>query len=80
MSRMSFVPDWRRIVAYLRDPKSDWKPKAALVAALVYILWPVDLIPDIAPVLGWLDDAGLTTLAVWYLIRKSKSLPPSTNA
>ncbi len=76
MSRVSFIPDWKRILSYLRDPKSDWKPKAGLILALIYILWPIDLIPDVAPVLGWLDDAGFTALAVWYLIHTINQLPP----
>jgi uncharacterized membrane protein YkvA (DUF1232 family) len=30
-----------------------------VVAALVYVVWPVDLIPDVIPVLGLTDDASL---------------------
>jgi uncharacterized membrane protein YkvA (DUF1232 family) len=71
MSRHHFIPDWRKVRAYLRDPKSDWKPKAALVLALLYLLWPIDFFPDIAPFLGWLDDLGFGALAVGYLISKS---------
>lgn len=74
MSRHHFIPDWRKVIAYLRDPKSDWKPKAALVFALLYLLWPIDLFPDIAPLIGWLDDLGLGALAVGYLISKSSKI------
>jgi len=27
-----------------------------IVLLLIYILWPIDLIPDIIPVIGWIDD------------------------
>lgn len=35
-----------------------------MVGLVVYILSPLDLIPDIVPVLGWLDDA----LVFMYLL------------
>ncbi|MFA5936053.1 MAG: DUF1232 domain-containing protein [Patescibacteria group bacterium] len=77
MSRNSFIPDWRSIWRYLKDPKTNWKPKALLVIALVYLLWPIDLLPDILPLMGWLDDIGFLTIAGWVLIRAvSKIAPP----
>ena len=30
-----------------------------LILALLYILSPVDLIPDVIPVLGWADDLAV---------------------
>lgn len=30
-----------------------------IVAALVYVVWPVDLIPDVLPIIGLADDAGM---------------------
>jgi len=36
---------------------------------LVYAIVPIDLIPDLVPILGWLDDAGLLTLAMVLLAR-----------
>jgi len=26
------------------------------VLALLYIIWPADLVPDVVPVIGWIDD------------------------
>jgi uncharacterized membrane protein YkvA (DUF1232 family) len=40
----------------MRNPKVSTLPKFLVVGAIVYILMPVDAIPDIAPVVGWLDD------------------------
>lgn len=45
----------------------------AIVAALIYILSPYDLLPDIFPVTGWFDDAFLLGVLIYYL--KYRKLP-----
>jgi uncharacterized membrane protein YkvA (DUF1232 family) len=45
-------------------------PRLAAVFALAYLVWPVDLIPDVAPLLGWLDDAGFAALAFGWVMNK----------
>lgn len=44
---------------------------ASLVTGIgvIYILSPIDLLPDVIPVLGWTDDAlvGVLILFVWLL-------------
>jgi uncharacterized membrane protein YkvA (DUF1232 family) len=64
----SFFPSWKNLYLFMRDPHSDWKPKVGVVLAVVYIIWPIDLIPDFVPIIGWLDDIGITALAVAYLL------------
>lgn len=66
------MPDWRALYHFLRDPKADWKPKLFLILVVLYLVWPMDLVPDLVPFLGWLDDVGFTTLAVSYLVYASK--------
>lgn len=39
----------------------------AILAALLYVISPVDLIPDFLPGLGWLDDLLVLGLLGWYL-------------
>jgi uncharacterized membrane protein YkvA (DUF1232 family) len=42
-------------------------PKAAKLGALLlvmYIVSPIDLIPDTLPVLGWLDDVAVLAFAI----------------
>ncbi len=46
-----------------------------LSAALLYTFWPVDAVPDLIPVIGWLDDIGVLTLVLSALaagLRKGK--------
>jgi uncharacterized membrane protein YkvA (DUF1232 family) len=43
------------ILAY-RDPRTPWYAKVLAAAVVAYALSPIDLIPDIIPVLGLLDD------------------------
>jgi uncharacterized membrane protein YkvA (DUF1232 family) len=55
-------------IAY-RDPRTP--ALARVVAALVvgYALSPIDLIPDVIPVLGYLDDLVLIPLGVALAVR-----------
>jgi uncharacterized membrane protein YkvA (DUF1232 family) len=46
----------------LADRRVPLWPKAVLVGALVYVASPVDLLPDVLPVLGQLDDLTLIVL------------------
>lgn len=43
----------------LRDPKVPWLSKVLAFASVAYVFLPVDLIPDIIPILGLLDDAAM---------------------
>ena len=35
-----------------------------MALAAVYVISPIDLIPDVIPVVGWIDDLGVVMLAV----------------
>ena len=47
-----------------KDPKAPWESKAMAVGALIYTVSPIDAIPDVLPVLGLTDDAGVIAAAV----------------
>lgn len=51
-----FLSRLKTVVALMRDPKVSKLPKLLVVAAIIYVLMPLDAIPDMAPVVGWLDD------------------------
>lgn len=42
--------------------------KLIALVAIVYVVCPIDLIPDV-PLVGWLDDLGVMGLATAWLIR-----------
>ena len=39
--------------------------KGVAVFALLYFIIPIDAIPDITPIIGFLDDAGVIASAVY---------------
>lgn len=51
---------WILVIYYaLQSPSLPAKDKAKIIAALAYLVFPLDLIPDAIPVVGVLDDAAL---------------------
>jgi uncharacterized membrane protein YkvA (DUF1232 family) len=65
--KISFARDVVALFNYMRDPYVSWHRKAIVVAALVYFISPIDAIPDIAPLVGYLDDLGVITALLKYL-------------
>jgi len=70
---MALITSPRRLLRFLRDPAAPKLPKAMAVLAMLYVVMPADLIPDVLPILGWLDDLGLTGVALGYLATKAAS-------
>lgn len=46
----------------LRDPRTPIRAKAVAVLAAAYAVWPIDLLPDVVPFAGWLDDLVMVPL------------------
>lgn len=47
----------------LPDPKVPKWVKAEITGALAYFIWPIDVIPDPTPVIGYSDDLAVLLLA-----------------
>lgn len=45
----------------LNNPRYRWW---IVLGSLVYLLSPVDFLPDVFPVVGWIDDGLIATLLV----------------
>ena len=52
-----------------RDPRVPWHAKVFAALVVGYAFSPIDLIPDIIPVLGYLDDLILIPLGVIAAVR-----------
>ena len=72
------LPDIVRTISGLAiDPLLPKAAKVALAAAVLYLVSPIDLIPDFIPVLGLLDDLVLLPLGILLVVWL---LPPDVMA
>ncbi|GMU62566.1 MAG: hypothetical protein AMXMBFR34_43290 [Myxococcaceae bacterium] len=57
------VPRWRKLLGLL---------------AVAYVVLPVDAVPDVVPIFGWLDDVGVVAAVATFLVRdiKRRGAPP----
>ncbi len=57
-----FRKELRMVWGVLTHKGSPVSAKLAVLFALAYLISPIDLIPDVIPVLGLMDDAGVLVL------------------
>ena len=59
---------------------TPWTAILSLLSALAYGVSPIDLIPDLIPLLGWVDDGilipALVAFGIWSMV-KSRRRPAS---
>ena len=66
------IPGFGRLLArLLRDPRVSRWDRLLFGATFVYLLTPVDVVPDWLPVLGQLDDLVLVGLALYRLLHRT---------
>ena len=53
-----------RLYYAARDPRTPPSIKRVIYAALAYFIVPIDLIPDIIPGVGYIDDLGTLTVTL----------------
>lgn len=65
-----FLRDVKLMMALLRDYRNGtyrqipWYALSAIAAALLYVLSPLDFIPDVIPILGYTDDALMMSVCL----------------
>jgi len=52
------------------DPRVPPSAKVAVLVAMVWVISPIDLIPEFLPVIGPLDDVVVVALALRYAARR----------
>jgi uncharacterized membrane protein YkvA (DUF1232 family) len=68
---VAFVPDLVRLVrALIADRSVPMAVRVALVVLLVWLLSPIDLIPEFVPVLGPLDDVVVAVIVLRFVRRR----------
>lgn len=66
-----FLPDCVRLARTLRrEPDVPRRAKVAVAIAGLWVLSPIDLIPEVVPVIGPLDDVIVVALALRYAARQ----------
>jgi uncharacterized membrane protein YkvA (DUF1232 family) len=65
------LPHLVKLLARLmRDPRVSPRSKAVLVLVVGYLASPIDLIPDMVPGMGQLDDLVIAAFALDYMINR----------
>ena len=62
--------DARQLWCALRHPDAPKWLKVGTALIVLYVLSPIDLIPDFIPVLGLMDDVVLVPLAIRFLLKR----------
>jgi uncharacterized membrane protein YkvA (DUF1232 family) len=65
--------DARQLWFALRHPDAPRWLKVGTAMIALYVISPIDLIPDVLPVIGLMDDIVLVPLAIRWLLKR---LPP----
>lgn len=67
---LRLVPDVVRLLRRLStDPEVPRGVRVRLVLMLGYLLMPLDLVPDVIPVIGYADDAVVVALALRSVVK-----------
>ena len=67
MKKGKLVEVWDKVMElyrFIKDPNAPWAGKAIAIGALIYMISPVDAVPDFTPIIGLLDDVAIITAAV----------------
>ncbi|MBV9240771.1 MAG: DUF1232 domain-containing protein [Acidobacteria bacterium] len=71
-SFLMFLPNMLMLlVRMVKDPRVPVAEKALLFGAIVYVISPLDLIPDFLPFIGQVDDLYIVALVVLRLINRT---------
>lgn len=69
---LMFLPNMLKLLGnLLKDARVPLAEKALFAAAIIYVIVPLDFIPDVFPFIGQVDDVYLVALALLRLLSKT---------
>ncbi len=67
---LRFLPDLLRLLRRLAADRSvPGAVRAALILLVAYLLFPIDLVPDFLPVIGYADDVLVVAIVLRLTVR-----------
>jgi uncharacterized membrane protein YkvA (DUF1232 family) len=67
-----FIPNLIRLLfSLLRDSRVSSADKAILAGTIIYVIAPIDVIPDFIPFVGQIDDSYLVAIALLRLLNRA---------
>ena len=76
MNRGPMVKIWDKVQllwSFIKDPNVAWGKKATAVGSLVYLISPLDAVPDFIPGAGLLDDVAVILFVAQMLAESLKT-------
>ena len=68
-----FVPNLLRLLfALLKDPRVSSADKAIIAGVIMYVIVPLDVIPDFIPFIGQIDDSYLLAIGFIRLLNRAE--------
>jgi uncharacterized membrane protein YkvA (DUF1232 family) len=69
---LRLLPDLLRLLRRLAaDPSLPRGVRVRLVLLLAYLAFPIDLVPDFVPIVGYADDAVIVALVLRSVVRRA---------
>jgi uncharacterized membrane protein YkvA (DUF1232 family) len=67
-----FVPNLMKLLYdLLKDPRVSQADKAILAGVIMYVIVPIDVIPDFVPFVGMVDDSYLIAISLLRLLNRA---------
>ena len=70
MQVLAYLPQFARLYWRLfRDRRVSVLAKSLLLLTIAYVVWPFDVIPDVLPFIGEVDDVAVVLSGLWLFVR-----------
>ena len=71
-NKLMFLPNMLKIIGrMIKDSRVPVAEKTLFAAAIIYVIMPLDFIPDVIPFVGQIDDVYLVALTLLRLINRT---------